>query len=82
MRNRPKYKVEIFGNEITRRRLERALSRDALAEKAGISPSRLNKIEGGLAGGVSTSTVTGLCRALECEPQDISEVLEREAVAS
>lgn len=57
----------------------RALSREALADLADISPSRLAKIEAGLAGGVSTGTVNGLCRALSCEPEDISEVLEREA---
>lgn len=81
MGKRPKYKVEILGNEVTRRRLTKALSKADLAKLAGISESRLAKIETGLAGGVNTSTVNGLCRVLECEPQDISEVLEREVAS-
>jgi DNA-binding Xre family transcriptional regulator len=76
MQSRPKYRVEIRAGEVTRRRLERALSRSQLAREAGISESRLNKIEAGLGGGVLPDTVQGLCRVLECEPRDISFVEE------
>lgn len=79
MRTKPKYKVEILASEVTRRRLEMALSRPQVARDAGISPSRLNKIEAGLGGGVSVETVQGLCRVLQCDPSDISVV---EQVAS
>jgi DNA-binding Xre family transcriptional regulator len=74
MRTKPKYRVEILGHEVTRRRLELALSRPQLALQAGISESRLGKIEAGLGNGVLPETVQGLCRALSCEPSDISSV--------
>lgn len=76
MKSRLKYRVEILGSEVTRRRLEMALSRPQCAEAAGISVSRLAKIEAGLAGGVSTDVVQGLCRVFDCEPKDISVVEE------
>lgn len=81
MGTRPKYRVEIFGSEVTRRRLTLALSKADLAEKSGVSFTRLQKIEAGLAGGVSPATVQKLCQALSCEPHEISEVLENEVAS-
>jgi DNA-binding Xre family transcriptional regulator len=79
MGTRPKYRVEIYADEVKVRRLRLALSKEQAASQAGISVSRLTKIEAGLAGGVSTDTVQGLCRVYACSPSDISEVVEATA---
>jgi len=81
MTTKPKYTVEILGNEVRRRRLELALSREQLATKSGVSFSRITKIEGGIAGGVSTHTVNKLCDFFGCKPQEISVVIETEVAS-
>ena len=79
MGTKPKYRIEILGPEVTLRRKRLALTKEQLAEKTGVSFSRLNKIEAGLAGGVGEKTVQKLCAFFECQPEDISQVLERSA---
>lgn len=70
------HRLEAIPSEITRLRLANALTRLQLAEKAGISVSRLHKIEGGIAGPVSVTTIQQLAAVLNCDPRTISEVVE------
>lgn len=70
------YRLEALAGEVTRRRLGQHLTRSELAVRSGVSLGRLNKIEAGLAGGVSVETVRALASALGCDPGDISEVRE------
>jgi transcriptional regulator with XRE-family HTH domain len=70
------YRLHAIGTEVTKRRLLNHLTRQELAEKSGLSLTRINKIEGGLAGGVSVTSIRALAAALGCHPDDISEVVE------
>lgn len=80
MQTRPKYRVEILGPEVTKRRLALALTRKQLAERSGLSLHRINKIEsGGGWRGVSPESVQALCGVFGCDPLDISEVAEVQA---
>lgn len=78
-RQKARYRLEVLGNEVTKRRLAKAWTRPQLAKASGISESRIHKIEAGLAGGVSPETVQSLASVLECDVQDISSVEERSA---
>jgi transcriptional regulator with XRE-family HTH domain len=71
-----KHRIELIPTEVTRRRLELRLTREELAQRAGISIHRLHQIEAGIAGGVYIRTVRSLAAALGCVPEDISEVAE------
>ena len=49
-----------------------------LAERIGITPANLSVLKTGKAKAVRFSTLTALCRALNCQPGDILEYTEEE----
>ena len=51
----------------------RKMSSGELAEKVGISATNLSILKTGKAKAIRFSTLTALCRALECQPVDILE---------
>lgn len=51
----------------------RKMSSNELAEKVGITPVNLSILKTGKAKAVRFSTLSALCRALECQPGDILE---------
>lgn len=52
---------------------KRKMSSNELAEKVGITPVNLSILKTGKARAVRFSTLSALCRALECQPGDILE---------
>lgn len=52
---------------------KRKMSSNELAEKVGITPVNLSILKTGKAKAVRFSTLSALCRALECQPGDILE---------
>jgi transcriptional regulator with XRE-family HTH domain len=65
------------GPEVTRLRLQAGLTRQELATRVGISRTRIDKIEAGLAGGVGVPTARSLARVLGCAYEDIAQVVEK-----
>ena len=51
----------------------RKMSSGELAEKVGISPANLSILKTGKAKAVRFSTLSALCRALDCQPSDLLE---------
>ena len=51
----------------------RKMSSGELAEKVGISATNLSILKTGKAKAIRFSTLTALCRALDCQPGDILE---------
>lgn len=51
----------------------RKMSSGELAEKIGLSATNLSILKTGKAKAIRFSTLTALCRALECQPGDILE---------
>ena len=51
----------------------RKMSSGELAEKVGISATNLSILKTGKAKAIRFSTLTALCRALECQPGEILE---------
>lgn len=51
----------------------RKMSSGELAEKIGISATNLSILKTGKAKAIRFSTLTALCKALECQPGDILE---------
>ena len=51
----------------------RKMSSGELAEKVGISATNLSILKTSKAKAIRFSTLTALCRALECQPGDILE---------
>ena len=51
----------------------RKMSSGELAEKVGISATNLSILKTGKSKAIRFSTLTALCRALECQPGDILE---------
>ncbi len=49
----------------------RKLSGNELAEKVGITPANLSILKSGRAKAVRFSTLSALCRELDCQPGDI-----------
>ena len=52
---------------------KRKISSGELAERVGISQANLSILKTGKAKAVRFSTLTALCRALDCQPGDILE---------
>ena len=52
---------------------KRKMSSGELAEKAGITQANLSILKTGKAKAVRFSTLSALCRALECQPGDLLE---------
>lgn len=52
-------------------RESRGLSQFELAQKTGMSPQNIQKLEQGRAKGIQLDTLDSLCSALECEIQDL-----------
>lgn len=68
-------RMRVPAAELKRRRLEARLSREGLAQKAGLSKHTIKKIENGWEG-VRPETVHALADALGCTVQELSEVDE------
>jgi putative transcriptional regulator len=51
----------------------RKMSSGELAQKVGISATNLSILKTGKAKAIRFSTLTALCKALECQPGDILE---------
>lgn len=56
----------------------RKMSSGELAEKIGISATNLSILKTGKAKAIRFSTLTAICKALECQPGDILEYMEEE----
>ncbi|MBR6731536.1 MAG: helix-turn-helix transcriptional regulator [Bacteroidales bacterium] len=56
----------------------RKMSSGELAEKIGISATNLSILKTGKAKAIRFSTLTAICKALECQPGDILEYREEE----
>ena len=56
----------------------RKISSGDLAEKVGITPANLSILKNGKAKAIRFSTLEAICKALQCQPGDILEVLEEE----
>lgn len=67
-------------NQIRAKRLALALTREQLADKAGLGVSTIHKLEGGFMDSVSPKTIQAIAKVLDCDVADISEV-EQEASA-
>jgi putative transcriptional regulator len=52
---------------------KRKMSSSELAEKVGITPVNLSILKTGKAKAVRFSTLSALCKALDCQPGDILE---------
>ncbi len=57
---------------------DRKMSLNELAERVGISNVNLSKIKTGKVSGVRFSTLSAICKALDCQPGDILEYKEDE----
>lgn len=49
----------------------RGMTVAALAEEVGITPANLSVLKNGRAKAIRFSTLSGLCRALDCQPGDL-----------
>ena len=56
----------------------RKMSSGELAEKIGISATNLSILKTGKAKAIRFSTLTAICKALDCQPGDILEYREEE----
>ena len=54
----------------------RKMSCGELAEKVGISPANLSVLKTGKAKAVRFTTLSALCKALDCQPGDILEYVD------
>lgn len=57
---------------------KRKMSVTQLSEKVGITMANISILKNGKAKAIKISTLTKLCEALECQPEDILEYRERE----
>ena len=57
---------------------KRKMSSTELAEKVGITPVNLSILKTGKAKAVRFSTLSALCKALDCQPGDILEYRREE----
>ena len=57
---------------------KRKMSSGELAEKVGITQANLSILKTGKAKAVRFSTLSALCRALDCQPGDLLEYLPGE----
>lgn len=57
---------------------KRKMSSAALAEKIGITPANLSILKTGKAKAVRFSTLESICRALDCQPEDVLEYSEEQ----
>ena len=56
--------------------VRRKVSAGDLADQVGITPANLSILKNNKAKAVRFSTLTALCRALECQPGDILEYID------
>lgn len=57
---------------------KRKMSSAALAEKVGITPANLSILKTGKAKAVRFSTLEAVCKALECQPGDVLEYVDKQ----
>ena len=75
----PEAKLRIRPESLLNRRLQAVLSREELAEKAGLSSATIKAIESGISQGVWPRTVRKLVVALDCDPAALSEVIQEQS---
>ncbi len=63
--------MDVSGEKLKRLREDLALTQREVAERAGVSPATINKIEKGVVTGPHPSTVRKLADALSVEPKDL-----------
>lgn len=84
MRNKDIYAkrhdLTIIGNNVRRIRQSMQISQEVLAEKAGISPVSVARIEGGTRG-ISMDVLISLTKALETTPNEILAGITEEVKA-
>lgn len=76
MAPRKKSTLKIRPDALRRKRLEAFLSATEVAVATGLSESRIRQFEAGIDTPTLTGTVKALATALNCEPGDISEIVE------
>ena len=59
----------------------RKIGAGELAEKVGITPANLSRLKNNKAKAVRFSTLSALCRALDCQPADLLEYVPGEEEA-
>lgn len=59
---------------------QRKVNGKDLAERIGISPVNLSRIETGKISAVRFSTLDAICRALDCQPGDLLEYIPDDEV--
>lgn len=57
---------------------DRKMSLNELSQKVGIANVNLSKLKNGHISAIRFSTLTAICRALNCQPGDILEYTEEE----
>lgn len=57
---------------------KRKMSSAALAEKVGITPANLSILKTGKVKAVRFSTLEAVCKALECQPGDVLEYVDKQ----
>ena len=63
---------------LDRMMVERKMSLNELAERVGISNVNLSKIKNNKVTAIRFSTLSSLCKALECQPGDLLEYVPDE----
>lgn len=56
---------------------KRKMSLNELSEKVDLTPSNLSILKTGKAKAIRFSTLEAICRALDCQPADILEFVDR-----
>lgn len=57
---------------------QRKMSAGELAERVGITPANLSVLKNNKAKAVRFSTLSALCKALDCQPADLLEYIDDE----
>lgn len=57
---------------------DRKMTSVELSKKIGISPVNVSRIKTGRAHGIRFDTLDAICKALECQPNDVMEYVDDE----
>lgn len=70
-----------IGVQLGRRRIERHLTQQQLADQVGVRRDTISSLERGKSRGIEFSTLARLCDALACTPNDLLELSPNPHVA-